>query len=125
MCGVVGVIPWGDDAGNQRPAANIDNNDNWETRKARVADFLEGVKAIKEEHSQIPALSLACAMLCERSASRPTAEDLLRHKFFCPNSPIQGVSSEPIAEAGVQGDGLPTRGEVGSPTPGAGFEFKA
>ena len=37
------------------------------------------------------------------------------------------MSSEPIVEAGVQGDGSPTRGAsgVGQPTPGAGFEFKA
>ena len=52
-------------------AANVEDNDNWETRKARVAEFLEGVKSYKEGQSHIPAvLSLAFAMLCEQSAPR-------------------------------------------------------
>ena len=66
-------------------------------------------------------------MVVEHRASRPTAAHLLNYECFCSNSPIQGVSSEPIVEAGVQGDGSPTPGASGDGqrTPGAGFEFKA
>ena len=66
-------------------------------------------------------------MVFEHRASRPTAAHLLKYKCFCSNSPIQRVSSEPIVEAGVQGDGSPTPGASGDGqrTPVAGFEFKA